>query len=264
MEDTMKEIRLRHLFGSDGRTIIIAFDHAGFMGNIPGLEDPGALLDLLCSSEVDAVITTLGIARAFCSRFGRLGVIIRADGGSTVRSPSLGAIQRLFSIEDAARLGADAVICMGMIGYPEEPSSLLNLSALCAQSAEWHMPVVAEMLVNDQDGKEITPEDIGFAIRIGVELGADLVKAPFAPPMDSYQTALAACYRPTVVLGGAKVNEEACLFESVQMALEAGAAGVAIGRNVWQHPNPAGMCRALAALVHGGASIGEALKEIQK
>jgi DhnA family fructose-bisphosphate aldolase class Ia len=260
----MKEFRLRRLFGADGRTVIIAFDHASFMGDLPGLENPGALLDELCSSGVDAVLTTMGVARAYCGRFGRLGLILRADGGSSVRSPTTGAIQLLFSVEDAVRLGADAVICMGMIGFPEEPSSLRNLATLCAQSAEWSLPVMAEMLVNGQDGKDATPEDVGFAMRIGVELGADLIKAPFSSPIERYRSALASCYRPAVVLGGAKVDEEARLLETVQMALEAGAAGVAIGRNVWQHPDPAGMCRALAALVHGGASVGSALTEIRK
>jgi DhnA family fructose-bisphosphate aldolase class Ia len=153
---------------------------------------------------------------------------------------------------------------MGMIGYPEEPSSLQNLASLCAQSAEWNLPVIAEMLVKGQDGKEVTPEDIGFAIRIGVELGADMIKAPFARPADRFHTALSACYRPTVVLGGAKADQEASLLESVQDALGAGAVGVAIGRNVWQHPDPAGVCRALVALVHGGVSAGEALKEIRR
>lgn len=260
----MKEFRARRLFGEDERTVIIAFDHAGFMGNIPGLEHPGELLDTLRSTGIDAVLTTIGIARTFSGRFGHLGLILRADGGVSMRSPTMGSIQRLFSAEDAVRLGADAVICMGMIGYPEETSSLQNLAALCAQSAEWNLPVVAEMLVKGQEGKEVTPEDVGFAMRIGVELGADLIKAPFVQPVDRFQAAIQSCYRPVVVLGGAKVNEESGLLELVHQALQAGATGVAIGRNVWQHPNPDGMCRALAALVHGGFSVEEALKEIKK
>jgi len=259
----MKNLRLNRIFASDGRTVTIACDHAGYMGTIRGLEDPGSLIDILRTTGVDAVLTTMGVARAFSCRFGKLGLILRADGGSTTRGPQTGAISRFFSVEDAVRLGADAVICMGMIGYPEESSSLQNLAALCAESAAWNLPVVGELLVKAREDKEVTPEDIGFAIRIGAELGADLIKAPYVGPPDGYRASLAACYRPTVVLGGARVNEEAAQLEAVQEALEAGAAGVAIGRNVWQHPDPAGMCRALVALVHGGASVGKALQEIR-
>lgn len=259
----MKQIRINRIFGTDGKTVIIAFDHAGFMGPMPGLEQPGKFLEDLNESGVDAVLTTMGVARRYADRLGRLGLILRADGGSSIRGPQTGSIHRLFSIEDAARLGADAVICMGMVGFPEEPSSLQNLASLCAESCTWNIPVIAEMLVKGKEGKEATPEDIGFAMRIGIELGADLIKAPFAPPADRYQKALAACYRPAVVLGGAMVDQEACLLENVKTSLDAGAAGVAIGRNVWQHPNPVGMCRALAALVHGGASVSEALKALK-
>jgi class I fructose-bisphosphate aldolase len=260
----MKELRMNRLFGRDGRSVIIACDHAGFMGPLPGLDDPGYLLGQISGSGIDAVLTTMGVARRFASCFGKLGLILRADGGSTIRNSQTGQINCLFSAQDAVRLGADAVVCMGMIGYPEERSSLLNLAALSAEAAQWNLPVMAEMLVNGKDGHEPTAEDIGFAVRIGAELGADLIKASYAGPPEKYGAAIRACYRPVVVLGGSKVNEEEVLFESIQVALEAGARGVAIGRNVWQHTDPAGMCRALVSLVHGGASVTSALKEIKR
>lgn len=258
----MKEIRLGHLFGRDGRTVVVACDHAGFMGTVKGLEDPGILLDALVDSGVDAVLTTMGVARRFGNRLGKLGLILRADGGASMRSPITGTLRTIFNVKDACRLGADAVICMGMIGYPEEPSSLQNLAALSAEAEVWGMPVVAEMLVQPKEGENIKPEDIGFAMRIGAELGADLIKASFARPLDSYKIALAACYRPVVVLGGEKVKDEREMLQAIADALAAGVRGVAIGRNVWQHSNPAGVCRALVALVHGGASVETAMKEI--
>lgn len=258
----MKEIRLGHLFGRDGRTVVVACDHAGFMGTVKGLEDPGTLLDTLAGSGVDAVLTTMGVARRFGDRLGKLGLILRADGGASMRSPVTGTLHTNFNVKDACRLGADAVICMGMIGYPEEPSSLQNLAALSAEAEVWGMPVVAEMLVKPKEGEAIKPEDIGFAMRIGAELGADLIKASFARPLDSYKIALAACYRPVVVLGGEKVKDEREMLQAIADALTAGVQGVAIGRNVWQHSNPAGVCRALVALVHSGASVETALKEI--
>jgi len=258
----VKENRLRRLFGSDGKSVIVACDHAGFSGSLPGLEDPGKLIDTLVLSGVDTVLTTMGVARRYASQMGKLGLILRMDGGSSIRALQMGTLRNQFSMEDAVRLGADAVICMGMIGYPEESASLANIAELSSQSAVWNIPVVAEMLIKPKEGQSMTPEDIGFAMRIGVELGADLIKAYYAGPADKYKEVLKSCYRPVVVLGGEKAKTESALFESIAKALDAGAKGVAIGRNVWQHNNPAGICRALVGLVHGGFSIAQAIKEL--
>jgi len=258
----LKELHLRHLMGADHRMVIVAFDHAAFMGVLPGLEDPGALLNQVASSGVDAVLTTIGIVRRYANQFGKLGIILRVDGGSSARCPDSGEIRKIFSIEEAVRLGVDAVACMGMIGFPEERSSLKNLAELSSETEEWGLPVMAEMLVKGKENHEVTADDVGFAMRIGVELGADLIKAPYAGPVQQFKEAVTCCYRPVVVLGGSKVDNEASLFESIQVSLEAGANGVAIGRNVWQHKNPAGFCRALVALVHENASVSQALKEI--
>jgi DhnA family fructose-bisphosphate aldolase class Ia len=258
----LKKIRLNHIMAKDGRTVIIACDHAGFLGPVKGLEQPGKLVETLVESGVDAILTTRGIAQRFGSLFGRLGVILRADGGSSSASPVTGTLSRLFSIENACQMGADAVICMGMIGFPEEPSSLQNLAAFTAESDRWGVPVIAEMLVKPKEGQRATSEDIAFAMRIGVELGADLIKASYAGPAESYKKALQSCYRPVVVLGGEKVNNDREMLQNIVEALEAGASGVAIGRNVWQHANPAGVCRALVELVHGSGVVDKALKEI--
>lgn len=259
----MKEIRYSRIFAKDGRTVIVACDHAGYMGPLPGLEQPGRLLDTLVESGVDAVLTTRGIAKSFANRIGKLGLILRADGGSSSASPVSGALRPLFSIEDACRFGADAVICMGMIGYPEEPSSLQNLAGFTAEADKWGMPVIAEMLVNPKEGKRATHQELSFAMRIGVELGADFIKASYAGPPEVFRKTLECVYRPVVVLGGEKVKDEQEMLENIAGALEAGASGVAIGRNVWQHASPGGICRALVDLVHGSGSIENALKELK-
>ncbi len=259
----MKELRLGRIFGGDGRAVIVACDHAGFMGPVQGLEEPGKLLDTLAGSGIDAVLTTRGVAQRFAGKLGKLGLILRADGGASMASPVMGTLRPLFSMEDAVKLGADAIICMGMIGFPEEPSSLQNLAEFTAQSLTWGLPVVAEMLVKPKEGENTTARDIGFAMRIGVELGADVIKASFARPVEAYRSALQSCYRPVVVLGGEKVKNEAEMLEAIAEALEAGATGVAIGRNVWQHANPGGVCRALVELVHGSGRVEKALQEIE-
>ncbi|HWQ46450.1 MAG TPA: hypothetical protein VN376_06260 [Longilinea sp.] len=259
----MKEFRTSRIFAKDGKAVIMACDHAGFMGPVQGLGDPGALLDKAADAGVDAILTTMGIARRYSDKFGNMGLMLRVDGGSSMRSPVMGDLHRIFSVEDALRLGADAVVCMGMIGFPEEPSSLKNVVELVSQAAPWEMPVMAEMLVKGKDGAPVTIEDIGFAMRIGVELGADIIKTSYASPAEEYAGALKTCYRPVVVLGGEKAKSERDLLTSVADALKAGAKGVAIGRNVWQHKDPGGVAKALVRLVHEGISVDEALKEIK-
>jgi class I fructose-bisphosphate aldolase len=263
LKDQRRERRLQKIFAQDGRTVIVACDHAGFMGTVKGLEKPGQLITNVKEAGVDAILTTKGIARAFSSELSNLGLILRADGGASMRSPVMGSLSIVCSVDEACSLGAHAVICMGMIGFPEEPSSLHNLAELTEDGLRCGMPVMAEMLVKPKEGESVTPQDIGFAMRIGVELGADLIKASFARPVEDFRTALQACYRPTVVLGGEKAKDEREVLQGIADALEAGASGVAVGRNVWQHSNPAGICRALVALVHRGASVNEAMKEIK-
>jgi class I fructose-bisphosphate aldolase len=243
--------------------VIVACDHAGFMGPVQGLEEPGKLLDAFADTGIDAVLTTRGVAVRFAAKLGKLGLILRADGGASIASPVMGSLRPLFSVEEALKLGADAIICMGMIGFPEEPSSLQNLAAFTAQSLSWGLPVIAEMLVKPKEGESVTARDIGFAMRIGAELGADVIKASFARPVDDYKAALKSCYRPVVVLGGEKVKNETEMLQAIADALDAGANGVAIGRNVWQHANPGGVCRALVELVHGSGRLEKALKEIK-
>jgi class I fructose-bisphosphate aldolase len=181
-----------------------------------------------------------------------------------MRSPVQGSIRNQFSIEDACRLGADAVICMGMIGFKEEPDTLRNLAELSAQSEAWGMPVIAEMLVQSKEGQPVTAKDVAFAMRIGIELGADLIKTSYATPKEEFADALKSCYKSVVVLGGEKAKNHEELLTSVAEALEAGANGVAIGRNVWQQSDPAGMCRALVSLVHGNATVEKALEEMKQ
>lgn len=259
----MNALRARRIFGPDGRSVIVALDHAKFMGPQAGLEDPGRLIAAVAEAGADAVLTSYGVASTFGGCFGRMGLVLRADGGGTTRNPKPGELRRVFSAADALRLGADAVICMGMVGFPEEASSLRVLSDLVAECAGWGLPVMAEMLAQGKDGAPATAADIGYAARIGIEHGADWIKTNYAGPAADYRAALRGCYRPVVVLGGSKANSDAALLESIAEALDAGASGVAIGRNVWQHADPAGLTRALVALVHAGASVSTALAALQ-
>ena len=256
----MNKSRVRRIFAADGRAVIIALDHTAYFGPMAGLERPGEMLRTIVEAGADAVLTTAGIAARFGDCLGRAGLILRADGGSTMRDPQPAGLRQVVSVERALRLGADALVCMGMIGFPDESASLRVLTNLADECGRWGLLLLAEMLVQGRGGEKPTVEDVAFAARVGAELGADFIKTSYIGPPETYRAVTEVCYAPLVVLGGEKASDDQGVLESVAGALEAGAVGVAIGRNVWQHPDPAGMVRALVALVHGGATVDEALE----
>jgi DhnA family fructose-bisphosphate aldolase class Ia len=258
----MKKARERHIFAADGRTVIVAMDHTVFFGPMRGLEQPARVVERVVAAGADAILTTPGIAAYVGDQLGRAGLILRADGGSTERDPQPTGPRRIVSVERALSLGADALACMGMIGSRDESASLQMLTTLAADCSRWGLLLLAEMLVRGRDGAEPTVEDVALAARVGADLGADLIKTTYVGPPSHFQAAVASCYVPLVVLGGEKAAGDRTLLESVAGALGAGAAGVAIGRNVWQHPDPAGMTRALVALVHGGVTVDGAVQEL--
>lgn len=260
----MKKFRKRHIFAPDGRTVIVAMDHTAYFGPMKGLEHPDDLLQAVVEAGADAILTTAGIVARFGDRLGRAGLILRADGGSSQRNPQPPGLRQIISVERALRLGADALACMGLIGFPDESSSLRVLTDLVDECSRWGLSVLAEMLVKGRKGDEPTAGDVAFAARVGADLGADMIKTHYVGPPEVFRVAVASCYVPLVVLGGEKASDDRAVLASVAGALDAGALGVAIGRNIWQHADPAGMTRALVALVHGGAAVDEALGEIER
>ena len=145
-----------------------------------------------------------------------------------------------------AGLGGEA-FC---VGGADEGAVFNRLERLAAECHRWGMILLAEMLPGGFEAGEVSVEQIAVAARVGAELGADLIKIRFSGTAETYRAVTAACYRPVVILGGSKQTPEQLLAQ-VREALAAGAAGVAVGRNLWQHPDPAAMTRALVEVVHG-------------
>jgi class I fructose-bisphosphate aldolase len=225
----------------------------------PALAQPERVINAVLSGGADAVLTTPGIISQFSRELKSMGVILRVDGGSSQLAVSL-ECKLLYSVEDALRLGADAVGCMGFPGTSLEAQTLENIATLARDSNGWGMPLMAEMLPGGLMKSELkTAENIRLAARIGIELGADFVKTEYVGPPESFRQVTEHCYRPVLILGGAKTEDERGLFSVVKSSLDAGAAGVVMGRNVWGHPRPKGMVKALYALIHANATVDEAL-----
>lgn len=254
--------RLSRLFKPDGRTLIVAFDHGLTEGPARGMEAPTATLAAIVAGGADALLTSYGTARRFAREIAPLGLILRLDGGTT----TLGAMRPsgpFFGVEDALRLGADAVAVSVFPGTPQEEASLHALAATVAEAHRWGLPVLGEMQPGGFDAppEARTLEAVAVAARVGAELGADWVKVPYA---EGFQRVVETCYVPAVILGGARSGDHRALFSNIARALAAGATGVAIGRNIFQADDPAAMTAAIAAIVHGDASVDAAMQILQR
>lgn len=255
--------RLNNIFAKDKKTVILAMDHGGSLNVLPALNKTKEILEKCVSSGIDAVIATYGISTAFADSFENKGIILRIDGGTSEIGTGH-AMSNICSIEDALRIGADGVICMGFPGSKYEDVSLSNLSKNVSEAAKWGMPLVAEMLPTGfEDFKEYTPKNIALASRIGAEYGADIIKTQYTGDIDSFKAVVEGCYKPVVILGGGNTNTDADLLKTIKDSLEAGASGVAIGRSIWRHAHPEKMCKAIIRIVHDEASVQQALLELR-
>jgi DhnA family fructose-bisphosphate aldolase class Ia len=233
-------------------------DHGMVDGPCPGLEAPAETIAKIAAGGADAVLTSYGIARRFARQLAPLGLILRVDVGATSLGPADGSPSLPYRVEDALRLGADAIALNGFPGAAQEGATLENIARAVGLAHDWGLPVMAEMVPGgfDSPPEWRTLEKIALSVRVGAELGADLVKTPYAA---GFEHVIDTCYVPVVILGGAKRGKEQAMLADIGAAVDAGAAGVAIGRNIFQADDPAAMTAAVAAVVHEGATVDQAL-----
>jgi DhnA family fructose-bisphosphate aldolase class Ia len=262
---SIKTHRLNKIFREDGRVVIFAMDHAGAFGLMPGLEKPGEVVAKVRAGGADAILTTYGICRNFADQIGDMSIVMRLDGGTSKLSPVPGAGQAVYKVPDALRLGAEAVCVMGMPGSQFECDTLPYLSEIVCQGEEWGIPVMAEMLPGgfEDPGKWWTAENIGHACRIGAELGVDFIKTTYSGDPKSFRNIVDQIYVPIVVLGGSKSKDPADLLTGIYESIQAGAVGVAVGRNIYQHEHPDKITAAIAAIVHEDATVEKALEHMK-
>lgn len=255
--------RLNRIFRPDGRALIVAMDHGLLDGPKKGLEHPEQTIAKLVAGGADAVLTSYGVARRFAKELAPLGLILRADGGATSLGKMDGPSSIFYGVEEALRLGADAVAVSGYPGSPKEVESLHNIAELAGKAHAWGLAVLAEMVPGGFDsGPEFrTVESIALAARVGVELGADIIKTPYVA---DFGRVTDPCYVPVVILGGARRGAERDMLAEIKAAVEAGASGVAIGRNIFGAENPTAMTAAVAAILHHNATVDEAVALLER
>jgi predicted phospho-2-dehydro-3-deoxyheptonate aldolase len=260
-----KTIRLERIIDrNSGRTVIIPMDHGVTVGPIAGLEDMRETVSRVVAGGANAILMHKGIVGAGHRGTGRdVGLIIHLSGGSSL-SPDPNAKELVCTVEEAIKLGADAVSVHINLGAETDKEMLGQLGFVSERCLEWQMPLVAMMYTR---GPKIKNEfDVAYvkhAARVGAELGADIVKVPYTGSVASFKEVVRGCPVPVVIAGGPKMGSDEEIFNMVEGALEAGSAGVSIGRNAFQHKNPEKMVAALCKMVHKGASVKDAMNMLR-
>ncbi len=252
--------RWQRLFGRDGRSVVIAMDHSTTDGVVKGFEEPQSLLEQVTAGGADAILTSVGIARRFSRQLRDVGLLLRCDGAT---SPLLECPRELIiGVDDVLATGADAAAAMYIPGTVSGHNSTIYFPRLATEAHRWNIPVMAEALPYGFDAHPDARavDAVADACRMAVESGADIVKTFYTGDGEHFKKIIRSCYAPVLVLGGPKTNSDREFLSAIRDALDAGAVGVVIGRNVWQAPSPTAMTRALVALVHGDAGVDEALR----
>jgi putative autoinducer-2 (AI-2) aldolase len=236
--------RLARIFRpASGRTVMLAIDHGYFQGPTTGLERVDlSIVPLL--PYADALMTTRGMVRSTIPAASRTPIVLRASGGPSILK-ELSNEQLAVGMEDAARINASAVAVQVFIGGEYETQSVRSMTRLVDAGQRYGIPVLAVTAV----GKELTRDAryLRLATRICAELGAHFVKTYYCE--EGFDTVAAACPVPLVMAGGKKLSERDALTMAYN-AVENGAAGVDMGRNIFQSDTPQAMIRAVGAVVH--------------
>jgi len=236
--------RLARVFRpATGRTVMLAIDHGYFQGPTTGLERVDlSIVPLL--GYADALMATRGMVRSTIPPASGTPVVLRASGGPSILK-ELSDEQVAVSMEDAVRVNACAVAVQVFVGGEFETQSVRNMTRLVDEGQRCGIPVLAVTAV----GKELTRDAryLRLATRICAELGAHVVKTYYCA--EDFDTVTAACPVPLVMAGGKKLPELDALTMAYR-AVEEGAAGVDMGRNIFQSDDPVAMIQAVRAVVH--------------
>ena len=257
-----KAIRLERIVNRDTRrTVIVPMDHGVTVGPIEGIEDMKTMVDFVAEGGANAVLGHVGLPLHGHRGSGKdIGLVLHLSG-STVWSPDPNAKILVNTVENALRMGADAVSVHINIGAESEMAMLRDLGHVAVKCFEWGVPLLAMMYTRGKKvGSESNPAAVKHAARIAAEMGADLAKVTYTGSPKTFRDVVEGCPIPVLIAGGEKAKDDRAVLRTVKAALSAGGAGVCIGRNAFQHVNRRNMIRAICALVHEDATVRQAEK----
>lgn len=255
-----RDIRLARIL-NEGKMLCIPMDHGISNGPIKGLEDIHSVIYECSSAGLTCVLVNKGIIKSM-PRPPNIGLIAHFSASTSI-GPTPNRKILIGSVEEAIRLGADAVSLHINIGSKEEPEMLQKLGMISDKCDEWSVPLVAMMYPRGENIKNPhDPEIVAHAARVGAEAGADVVKTVYTGDPASFRRVVRGCPVPIVIAGGPKANTDREILEMCEGAMMAGAKGVTFGRNIFQHKNPPTIVRALYKIIIEKRNVREAMKEL--
>jgi fructose-bisphosphate aldolase / 2-amino-3,7-dideoxy-D-threo-hept-6-ulosonate synthase len=244
--NTGKEFRWKHIFRNDGKAVIVAMDHST-RGAAPGLENYLDAVNKVAAGGADAVLTSYGNMVALAKDLPRnLGYLVG------IPSPP-----RAEFVREAALAGADALKFTHFGGLSD--ANLNALQPIAAACEEYGIVFMPEVVPQDATRKTLY-DQVVRAARLGQEAGGDFIKTAYTGSVESFKEVVKNCPVPIVILGGEKMESDRDLLQVVKDSIDAGGAGICIGRNIFQHKDPTAITAAICKIVHEGASVEEALK----
>jgi class I fructose-bisphosphate aldolase len=261
-----KKIRLERIIDrNSGKTVIIPMDHGISSGPIPGLIDMKKTVAEVSEGGANAIVIHKGLVESGHRKKGKdLGLIIHLSA-STSLSPDPNAKILVCTVDEAIKLGADAVSIHVNIGADDEKEMLKDFGRVSKEAKEWGMPLFAMLYTRGQKIKnEYDAKVVKHAARVGAEIGADIVKVPYTGSPDSFREVVEGCFVPVVIAGGPQMETDRDVLLMVKGSMEAGGSGVSIGRNAFQHSKPSLIVKAICKIVHEGFSVDEALKFLSR
>ncbi|MFP3226266.1 MAG: class I fructose-bisphosphate aldolase [Sulfolobaceae archaeon] len=265
------EIRMRRLF-EKGKAFVVALDHGLVMGPLKGIEGVGEVVRKIAYNGPDALQMTPAMVKLvkenFFSRSSPM-LIARLDTANVWRQKyktyNSGYYTAVYSIRDAIEAGADAVVTYLVVGYGEDQVEGMNIeviSALRREANDYGIPFIIEPLFVEPNNPDSVkqPELVKYVTRLASEIGADILKVDYTGDIKSFREVVEVAFAPILIRGGPKTNTDEEFLKMLKDALDAGAAGVTVGRNVWQAKEPDKMAKAISILVHENKDIGEILK----
>ncbi len=259
-----KSIRMERIFNrTTKRCIIVPMDHGVSVGPIPGLVDAKSAVSEVAEGGADAVLMHKGLVRCGHRHGGRdLGLIVHLSASSNL-SPNSNTKVLVASVEDAVKLGADGVSVHLNMGDVAEGSMLADLGRVASEAQNWGLPLLAMVYARGPLIKDAyDPDVVAHCARTAVELGADIVKVPYCGNIDSFAHVVESCCIPVVIAGGEKMDSTREFLQVVHDSIRAGAAGLSVGRNVFQHARPRMLVAALSGIVHANWTVEQALSVV--
>jgi 3-hydroxy-5-phosphonooxypentane-2,4-dione thiolase len=252
MDWGMKNRMSKIIRPKDGRCVMLAVDHGYFLGPTERLEIPSKTIRPLLP-YADSLMITRGVLRTSVNPSTDVPIVLRVSGGSSVIGEDLSNETVTASIEDAIRLNATCLALSIFVGSKYEHQTLSSLARLVDEGEKYGIPILAVTAV----GKEMARDAryLGLACRIAAEFGAHVVKTYYC---ENFEKVVEGCPVPVIIAGGKKLSREVDALELAYNAVEQGASGVDMGRNIWQSDCPVAMIKAVRAIVHNDSDVNEA------